>query len=267
MDRSQNRRFHQLLPLALMLLFGVISCGDDDVTGSRDQLAEEPFSFALDGSGAVRLQVEAINGTVTITGVPGADSVFIDGEKEVRSTTTEDAEAGLELIEVTAEIVGQEAQVTTTHPVNTQGRDDGVDYEISIPADWEVVVTQANGIVTIESVNNDVSANQANGNVLLDGIAGETFIGVGNGEIEGTVTLPSGGTIEWSIGNGLIDLRIPTTTSAEFSATVGNGSISTSNLQFQNESSTATSFSGTLGSGNGEITLSAGNGTISATGF
>ena len=67
--------------------------------------------------------------------------------------------------------------------------------------------------------------------------------------------------------NGSIQLSIPQNTSAEFSATVTIGDISVSNLVLQNQESTPNSLRGTLGAGQGTISLSTVNGNIRVTGF
>lgn len=67
--------------------------------------------------------------------------------------------------------------------------------------------------------------------------------------------------------NGNISLSIPDDTSAELLAQVTNGNISTSGLVLQNQVVTGTSLRGTLGAGDGQITLGTVNGNITATGF
>jgi DUF4097 and DUF4098 domain-containing protein YvlB len=88
-----------------------------------------------------------------------------------------------------------------------------------------------------------------------------------NGQITASVTLPSAGEIDMSLVNGNVDLRIPQTTSAQFSATVAIGSISLTNLSLSNETVTPNSRTGTLGGGDGTISLDAGNGTIAVQGI
>lgn len=68
--------------------------------------------------------------------------------------------------------------------------------------------------------------------------------------------------------SGDSNLAIPVNTSAEFSAVVNIGNISVSNLVLQNEVTTSTFRSGTLGSGQGTITLETEVlGNISVSGF
>ena len=262
---KENRNI-ALVTLFLAIALGLTACGDGDINGPGDQRAQEPFSFAVDASSASGLRLDAVNGTINITGVTGGDSVFVDGEREVTSSSLSDAQARLSQIEVESEVLAGEVIIRTIQPDDTEGRNYTVNYEITVPRGFEVVVIQGNGIITIKAIENDVSLDQGNGIITLDGITGETFVDVGNGEIFGNVSLPAGGTIEWDLGNGIIDLEIPATTSANFSASVGTGAITTSGLQFQNQSTTVTSVTGQLGAGDGEISLSVGNGTITVRG-
>jgi DUF4097 and DUF4098 domain-containing protein YvlB len=129
------------------------------------------------------------------------------------------------------------------------------------------MVANINGNVRIDSVNNTISIGHVNGNVNLDEIAANTSVNLVNALIVAKVTLPLNGTINMDNTNGGIDLEIPVNTSANFSANVTNGAITVSNLVLQNPISTATSLSGTLGAGQGTITLTVVNGNIDVSGF
>ena len=85
--------------------------------------------------------------------------------------------------------------------------------------------------------------------------------------IEAEVTLPEDGTINLNLVTGNIELDIPQSTSAEFSASVVTGTISLSDLVLQNQASTPGSLTGTLGSGEGTISLNVVTGSISVQGF
>ena len=54
-----------------------------------------------------------------------------------------------------------------------------VDYTITVPDDFNIVVSQANGEVTIKHINSPLSISQANGKVILDDIVGTIFLVVG----------------------------------------------------------------------------------------
>ena len=96
-----------------------------------------------------------------------------------------------------------------------------------------------------------------NGNVTLTDIVGEARVGLVNGNIDAEVTPPASGTIELTNVNGNVILDVPTDVSAQLEATLTNGTISLANLTVQNEVTTATSLTGTLGAGEGEIELRA----------
>jgi len=211
--------------------------------------------------------LEAINGNVAITGISESDSVIITGERRVGSESMEDAEEYLKKLEVRVQDLGNEVFVKTIQPEKSYGRNYVVNYTITLPKDLEILVSNVNGIVTIESINNDVTVTNVNGQVTLDEIFGSASVSLVNGQIEGEVTLPFDGVIGMSVVNGNIDLKIPVSTSAEFSAKVTNGNIGVSNLVLQNQVSSPTSLGGRLGDGEGMISLTTVNGNISVLGF
>jgi hypothetical protein len=64
------------------------------------------------------------------------------------------------------------------------------------------------------------------------------------------------------VGNGSLFLSVQEDVSGQFGAKVGNGTIKVSGLDLQDVVSTPHQVSGVLGSGQGLIELSAGNGEI-----
>ena len=250
-----------------------IHCGKDNPADSignvknTDFVAEESFSFEVDVKDHTRLRLEAINGNVIITGLSESDSVMITGEKRVGSESMRDAEEHLQKLEVRVTDLASEVFVKTIQPDQTYGRSYVVDYTITLPKSLQVLADNVNGTVRIDSINNLVSVDNVNGQVILNEIFGSAFVNLANGQIEGKVTLPLAGTADMSTTNGSIELDIPHSTSAEFSASVTHGIITISNLVLQNEVRTPTSRSGTLGDGQGTISLSTVNGNISVSGF
>jgi len=261
-----------LLVLLISCIFW-ISCGKDNpVDSSRnvantDYVAKESFSFKVEVKDHTRLKLEAINGNVKITGLSESDSIIITGEKRVGSESIEDAEEYLQFLKVSVEELVDEVFVKTTQPEKSYGRSYVVDYAITLPKNLEILASNVNGSVTIDSINNDVTIGNINGLITLNEIFGSAIVGLTNGEIDGKVTLPSNGTITMSLVNGNIDLNIPVNTSAQFTASVTNGNIAISNIVLQNQVSSATSLRGTLGAGQGTISLSTVNGNIIVGGF
>lgn len=260
-----RRAWLTVIPLLVVPTLWLAGC-DDDVSGPTE-VAEEPFSFDLDAVDQLRLILENINGTITVSGALGTDSAFIDGARQVWASTREDAEAHLSEVQVEVEVVAESIFVRTTQPTQADNRVYAVNYELVIPARLEVAIVNANGVITIESIDNTVSIVNANGDITLDEIVGSVAVVLANGDVDSEVTLPLDGMIDQVIANGNIQLSIPTNTSALFSAEVGNGTISTSNLVFENETSTDTTLTGRLGDGHGDIALAVGNGNITVVGF
>lgn len=244
------------------------SSGPDDNVSNTDFVARESFHFARDAEDHTGLILEGINGNVTVTGLSGADSVIVTGEKRVGSESMQDAEEHLQDLQVDVSGAQGVMFVKTTQPDQTQGRAYVVDYEITLPKSLRVSVINVNGAVDIDSINNSVSVVNVNGQVALGQIFGSASVSLVNGQIAAEVSLPEGGIISMTTVNGNIDLDIPKSTSAQFSATIANdGTITASDLAFISMVSTPTSLTGTLGLGEGTIALSTTNGNISVSGF
>lgn len=255
--------------LSLALGFFLASCDSDDNggVGSTRYSASEDFSYQIEVANRTHLQVNAINGSVEVTGISNTDSVRIWGERKVKSESVADAEEHLQYLSVHVDTYDDEIVARTEQPSETGGRDYEVTYYVLLPDDWKVSIEEANGSVSVSAIHDSVDVGLSNGEVVVDSIYGDVNISLANGSIDGKVFLPIHGTCAMSVANGEINLSIPDTTSAEFSASVSNGEVSVSNLVLSDMISTSTSVTGTLGDGEGQIDLSVANGTIIVAGF
>ena len=235
---------------------------------NTDFEAVEVFSAEVPVVNHTQFNLTGIEGVITVTGISGATSVMIAAIKRVQSESLQDAEAHLQELEVIVQDLATEIRVETIQPIDDGGLNYIVDYTITLPNFLETHVENTGGIVTLDSINNDVTVINVGGNITLRNILGRALIDLVAGTIEGKVTLPLNGTIDMKTVTGDIHLAIPVNTSSEFSATVNLGSISDTNLVLQNEVRTSTFLSGTLGSGQGTITLETEVlGDISVSGF
>jgi DUF4097 and DUF4098 domain-containing protein YvlB len=262
------------LVLLMLLIFGLLfihcskkSVDSTDNVDNTNFIATESFSYRGEVENQTQLRLEGINGNIAITGSSETDSVIVSAQKYVGSESTQDAQAHLGELHVSVTETANEIIVKTIQPDETRGRNYGVDYEITLPQDFTVLVTNANGGISITSVHESVSVVNVNGQVILTDISGSASVSLVNGQIQAEVTLRKGGTIVMTTVNGGIDLEIPQYTSAEFSASVVNGTVAVSNLALIGVVSTPTSLTGTLGTGEGTITLTTVNGGINVTGF
>jgi hypothetical protein len=270
-----------VVALALLAACGGVSGGNFTIntgqwTGKWPWFWPEKATFIVDGSfsenvpvsGHSRIRLDAVNGEIEITGQPGATSVTVTAELIVGSNVSRmDADTGLNQLDVIVADGSDEIFVQTQQPKNLDGRRYIVNYAITVPSDLAVDVTQVNGHVTVSDIESSLFTELGNGNVYLSDIFGYATVSVGRGSVDGTVTLPPGGEIMISTGNGDIDLRIPASTSADLSALVEFGAITWDNLDLRNAVHTNRSLTGTLGDGAGLIDLDTKNGNIDVTGF
>ncbi len=265
----KRRLINDAILLLISTMF-LLSCGSDDNGGAGTvPIFEEtePFSCELPSDNHTQLNMAVVNSEIIITGESGTDSVMITAIKRVQSKiNAQDAKDHLQDLDVNCESLANAVQVETIQPKDTVDRNYTIDYTITLPPDFKVQVEGVNAKMTLDSIQNDVSVNIANGDVVLTNINGSALVQIANGTIDSEVFLPLNGTIDLKAATGDIRLVIPTNTSATFSATTLFGLIEVSNLVFQDEARTSTSLSGTLGNGQGAISLGT-IGDISVSGF
>lgn len=250
--RNPLRRYG--IPLFFLIsIWGACGGGSgSSEVSNTDFEASEPFNFTVDKESRFRLSLEGVSGKITVSGSPGATSITITGTKRVRSQSIEDAQAHLAFLNINKEELTDEVIVKTDQPQFSGGRSYIVDYTITLPENFEVLVVNFNGAVNI------------------NGIVGSALVLVTlfNGEIDAEVTLPLNGKVKFILFNGVIHLAIPTSTSAKFYAEATNGSINlSSNLVLQNVIRSPNPFEGTLGVGDGTVELKIASGDVNVTGF
>jgi hypothetical protein len=229
--------------------------------------AEEPFSFDVVPTSQTSFRLDAISGTITVTGTPGATSISITGERRVQANTLAEATTELAKLKVIVDDSSPtEVVVETVQPQISGGRNYIVNYTITLPPDLDVNIVNI-GDTTVRALKADCTITGVAGRIQADAIEGNTSLTLITGDITAQVTVPPAGQIDMGVITGSIDLQIPQTTSAQFDATVGIGSITVTNLVLTNETITPGSHTGTLGGGSGTISLNAGNGTIAVRGF
>jgi DUF4097 and DUF4098 domain-containing protein YvlB len=267
-----------------MILLGsfMVSCDARDIVWKYEE--KEAFSNTIAVGGQSSLEITSVNGSIDVTGVPGADTVEIRGEKIVKSDDSqEDALAALADLKISTEEKDDKVVVTSNQP-DDDDHDYNVEYIVTVSADWKIDLKQVNGSISISSVDEEVSAETTNGSVLVDeckgSIVGSTtngelvFIDVDgsiegkttNGSIEAIMTLAAEGRCLLDTSNGNVTLDIPAATSADLSASVQNGRIEHTGLTFSDLEESETSLVGMLGEGNGEIDLETTNGSIEISG-
>jgi len=258
----------KLIPISIVVWGLFVACSDDSPTDAKWKFsAEESFSYEVGRGTREYFRIEGVNGTITIAGTSNADHVSVTGSRRVLSDTQQDANDRLDSLLVVVDSTDSEVSVQTVQPDDTQGRPYIVDYTISVPMDFDINLVAANGDVAINTIAGDILVLLANGDVTFDATEGNVSVSLANGEVKASSTLPPGGSIVLSAANGEIDLGIPQTTSAELTASVANGDITVRNLDVTITKRTQKELEGTLGGGDGTISLNLGNGAIHIYGF
>jgi len=236
------------------------------INGS-DFTVSESFEYEVEVKNQKNFRLDAINGPIDITGMSGATTVRVWGERMVGSESMEDAESHLGDLKVIVYDKQNEVFVETDQPERTHGYNYKVIYHVEIPESWKVMINNINGEIKVYSINNNVFADVTNGSVGLRDIYGNINIDVTNGNIDSKSVLPDRGTIQLEVTNGQIFMQVPQETSADFYSKVTNGNTTISNLTCTNLNMTNRITTGTLGNGNGVIELEAVNGQIHIKGF
>ncbi|MDH3221964.1 MAG: DUF4097 domain-containing protein [Gammaproteobacteria bacterium] len=218
--------------------------------------AQEPIAIDINVVNHNELLLNGKHGNVSVSGLPGATSITVTGMKRVLSESVQDAQAHLQDLTVTAQDLTTSALLKTNQPQCELGRGYIVDYTIMLPDFFLVRVNNNGGDVAIDSIDNEVSINNIAGTVTLMDIVGSAAVNMVSGNIVAEITsLPLYGTIQMKILTGDINLEIPTTTSANFTARVFTGNITLTNLVLLSPVVTPSLVTGILGTGQGNIDL------------
>ncbi len=268
---KKNQELFGRLIFAGILLFSPTGCIvgivdlDSDVNSGEEE-ASQLFSRVLGVDTQVSIRIIGLNGAIKVRGVEGTQEVTVRAERRVRSETLEDAQEHLHLVQVLLHVGRDQILIETDQPRHTGGRSYLVDYEITVPSDLDVVVTNGNGPVQLEDLRSDVRLETGNGDVTILALSGSSWVTVGNGTVNASVDLPLGGNAVYVVGNGTMVFSVQPDVSAQLNARVGNGSISVTGLELVNPVSAPNLFSSLLGSGAGLIDLTVGNGWVQVKG-
>lgn len=186
-----------------------VDFGDDDAVTTT-----ELESFVATDLAA--LDISNVNGAITVRS-GSSDKVEI-----VTITRESRVGDGKHTIEIDGDRL-----IATGDCKTSLGRRCSIDFNVSLPANLELVVTNRNGQVQIDSLMAPVSVSTRNGSV--EGLAigaGVVEIDSGNGSIDLDLTgVPT--SVNLSTSNGSISVSVPVSdTSYDVNASTGRGSIS-----------------------------------------
>lgn len=127
----------------------------------------------------------------------------------------------------------------------------------------EVEAASGNGEVTVENVRGPVSASTGNGDVRVSTVQGPVSARSGNGDLLVRMTqVRADADMEFTTGNGRIEVTVPAEFNADIDASTGNGGIRTDFPIQVSGRITRTRLRGTIGQGGRRLRLVTGNGEI-----
>jgi len=227
-----------------------------------DVFTSKTYSESVIVNGHTNLLLNGLNGEVTITGMPGRNTMTVNAEARVGSTTLDDAQIGLNQLDVVLTDNGSNITIRTEQPANSLGRQYIVDYDITVPDNLSLSVNLVNGYVALNNMEDAVYVVVENGNVNFTEVHGNSSVSIDNGSFIGSLSLHPESEVLISTVNGDINLDIPETTSAELFAQVRNGIIARENIDLENVQITNKTLQGIMGAGTGLIDLETVNGDI-----
>ena len=101
---------------------------DTNTVDNSNFFATDSFDFRIFVTNHSQLELEGINGNVTINVISETDSVIITGEKRVGSESTQDAQEHLPDLVVQVQDLTNKIFIKTIQPQETYGRNYIVDY-------------------------------------------------------------------------------------------------------------------------------------------
>lgn len=216
----------------------------------------------------------AANGTVSLTNLNGdieivgwdKAEVGIEAEKSARD------EADLKKIEIIVEATADHVSIKTKHHKrddeswwrrhsNTSG---AVRYTIHVPAQLARLKVEAmNSNISTEAVRADVKLETMNGRIRAVGLTGDAELDTMNGRITASFDrLTAGQKVSVDTMNGQCEVFVPADANARVAASSMNGRVS-SELPMTVEKSSRRSLHGSLGKGEGSLSLDSMNGSLS----
>jgi hypothetical protein len=216
----------------------------------------------------------AANGTVSLTNLNGdvevvgwdKNEVSIEAEKSARD------DADLKRIEIVVEASADRVTIKTKH----HKRDDeswwgrhrdssgSVRYTLRVPAQLaRLKVDTMNSNISTENVRAHVKLETMNGRIRANGLVGDAELDTMNGRISASFDrLTAGQKVSVDTMNGQCEVFVPADASVRVVASSMTGRVS-SELPMTLEKSSRRSLRGTLGKGEGSLSLDSMNGSLS----
>jgi len=137
----------------------------------------------------------------------------------------------------------------------------------NMPRAKKIIVKKNNYGVQTFALTNDIYAETNNDECILEGHGGSAELHSQSGDISAMISIPDSGYCMCYSIDGNITVMVPIGSSADIVIKTTSGTITHSNLNIQNLTTTSTELTGTIGSGDATIYLETVKGNILLKGF
>lgn len=255
--------------VTLTVLIGVMfGCG---IFSERYEKTETE-NHTISAAGKSSLNLDNVNGRIEINQSDDSSTIRIIARKEV-TVPKKDLDKPFEEIKLTIDTSGSEIRIDSEYKTKTKvkffnfgsNRSPRVDYEIFVPANFQLVLSNVNGDITSGRLSADMNIELVNGDVNIDNFTGLFESEITNGEISLEIDSTSG--IDIETVNGSVDLSLGSSVSGNLKVETTNGKIIEENLPLNNVKREKKYLKADLGEGQkSSISISTVNGRITLKG-
>jgi len=227
---------------------------------------KETIEYSLNGKNKKQLKLDNINGEITIRTSNDTLGILSVKATKILKVKADEMNKPLDGIVIKVDTTGDdiriscELQRTKTFfgiSDNTEGE---INYDILVPVNLKVDISQTNGSMTASNLGNRSILRITNGGIILDKCSGNIDAEVTNGSLTGNLDSTRGLNIK--VINGSIKLGNLKSVSGDVSASVTNGSVKSEGIEFSNVSQTKKNLNGRIGDGKYRIDLTTVNGSV-----
>lgn len=265
----------------LLLASGVLPSGCDSpiVKDSMRNRADRMEKCAAPVAKGAVIDLQDNNGSVVVTGGTGTQCEVTVGIT-VQAATQREAQELAGKVKIVINNTHDGVQIRSEVPFTMTGQTISISYEVAIPRECvftaklhngaltasglagPLKLTCSNGNITVRDCTAAVTARSDNGSINCSGLRGACDLKSGNGAVAAAYApnAPAAATIKMSTTNGGIELSPPPKLSAAVDLSARNGVIRCSwptKIGFFDRHQ-----HGTLGKGEGKVSLSTDNGSI-----
>lgn len=211
---------------------------------------------------AAELYVETDVGSITITGADVTDC-NITAEITVKARTKEKARELAEQVKIEPVYSGDTLTIKVRKPDELKGRSLGVAFKIIAPKHLNLNCSAHVGTVKVSDIQGRIKASVNVGSIFCNQVAEDLNLesNVGSIEVKYSDTAPAACNADITTNVGSIEFTGPSELSAQLSASTNVGSVKTSK-PVTVVGKLGKSIKGTIGSGDGKISLRTNVGSI-----